>query len=75
MTKKIIWPQLKKFSNWVQVMPENRAEHLRPQCEYCQENKYCWIINGRSSGLTRTFTAYSCNNCIWKALARVRWEK
>ena len=67
--------KMTKFSSWVQITPETRAENLRPLCEYCEENRYSWIINGRSSGLTRTGTTYSCNNCIWKALSTIRWAR
>jgi len=70
-----IMPKMKKLSAWVQIIPESRDESLRPLCEYCLENRYSWIINGRSSGLTRTGTTYSCNNCIWKALNTIRWQR
>jgi predicted RNA-binding Zn-ribbon protein involved in translation (DUF1610 family) len=66
--------KMKSVSTWAQVIPETREENLRIYCPYCEENRYDWIINGRSSGLTRTGTTYSCNNCLWKALNTVRWH-
>jgi hypothetical protein len=66
------WNQ-KHIAQWAQVMPAKQRERLRPNCKFCNENTYEWVINGRTSGLTRTGAIYSCNNCLYLALSSVRW--
>lgn len=71
---KEVQKKMKGVASWAQVMPAKQAENLRINCPYCEKVKYDWIINGRSSGLTKTGTTYSCNTCLWRALSKVRWN-
>ena len=61
-------------AQWAQVMPATQRENLRSDCNFCEENKHSWIINGRTAGLTRTGAIYCCSNCLYLALSALRWR-
>jgi hypothetical protein len=64
-----------KFIAWAQVMPAKpRREFLIADCSNgCGKSK--WIVNGRSSGLTRTSTTYACDLCLASVLDKQDWSK
>ena len=64
-----------KYIAWAQVMPSKpRSESLIPDCSKgCGKSK--WIVNGRSSGLTRTSTSYACDKCLPIVLDKQDWGK
>jgi hypothetical protein len=64
----------KHIAKWAQVIPAKISENLRITCEFCNENSYDWIINGRTAGLTGTGCITCCNNCLYLALSSVRWH-
>ena len=62
------------YVEWVQIYPLKRDERLKTICS-CGERKVEWVINGRSSNLTRSgHTQWSCGDCLEKALLSQRWS-
>ena len=63
-----------KYIAWAQVMPcKPKQKNLIADCSNgCGKSK--WIINGRSSGLTRTSTTYACDKCLASVLDEQNWS-
>ncbi len=66
---------VQKITAWAQVQPiTKQSMDLRPECEWCNTEKVYWLINGRSEGLTRTETKYTCHKCVAFGLTELRWN-
>jgi len=63
-----------KYIAWAQVMPcKTKHETLVGDCANgCGKSK--WIVNGRSSGLTKTKTTYACDKCLASVLDKQDWR-
>lgn len=60
------------YVEWVQIYP--LKQELKSTCG-CGEDKVSWVINGRTSNLTRAgITQYSCGNCLEETLLSQRWS-
>ena len=62
------------YVEWVQIYPLKRDERLKTICS-CGERKVEWVINGRSSNLTRSGqTQWSCGDCLEEVLLSQKWS-
>jgi hypothetical protein len=60
-----------KYVAFAQVTPAYKTIH---DCtEGCSTAK--WIVNGRTSGLTRTKTTYACDRCLASVMSKQDWSK
>jgi len=60
-----------KYVAFAQVTPAYKANN---DCtEGCGTAR--WIVNGRTSGLTRTKTTYACDRCLASVISKQDWSK
>jgi len=61
------------YVKFLQVIP-NKNFKTSPKCENHQKSTL-FVVNGRTSGLTRTHTSYVCSpECLWDEVMNARWE-
>jgi hypothetical protein len=64
---------MKHYVDWLQVFPNKTASSNA----YCEDHNLpsILIVNGRTSGLTRTHTDYACSaQCLWDKVINSRWK-
>jgi len=65
---------MKHYIKFLQLFPNKNVE-TSAKCEQHKKSALI-VVNGRTSGLTRTHTTYACSaECLWDEVMNARWEK